>query len=165
MVSYLEKCFRRYKRLNKKITQLKEGPNTPSIRAGDVICIYGDTGPVYGVVTEEGVVKNCILLSPELFLAGDGLLLRVEHLVNLLRVTPINFYLTPNMYKACEPIGKLKQEDLARVVENFQNLRQKHWSGVRRKFFEYEMKRIEILYNAFLEFLRQVEWETQGSSN
>ena len=157
MVSYLEKCFRRYKRLNKKIRRLKEGPNTPSIRAGDVICIYGDTGPVYGLVFEDGVVKNCILLSPELLLPAEGLIVRVDHLVNSLRVTPINFYLTPSTQRACEVIGKLKQEDLTKVVGNHQKLREENWTGVRKEFFEYETKRIEILYDMFLEFLNQIE--------
>jgi len=156
-MGYLKRRLEFYKRTQKRIKSLKEGPKTTSIGLGDVICVWGDTGPIYGVVTEEGVVKNCILLSPELFLAGDGLLLRVKHLVNLLRVTPVNFYLTPSAQRACEVIGKLKQEDLTKVVENHQKLREENWTGVRKEFFEYETKRIEILYDMFLEFRKQNE--------
>ncbi|HBT39934.1 MAG: hypothetical protein H5T93_08045 [Pseudothermotoga sp.] len=156
-MSYLKKRLELYKRTQKRIKSLKEAPEITSFGPGDVVCIWGDTGPIYALVIEDGVVKNCILLSPELFLAGDGLLLRVKHLVNLLRVTPINFYLTPSAQRACERIGKLKQEELTKVVENHQKLRERSWTGVRKEFFEYETRRIEILYEMFLKFLSQTE--------
>jgi len=145
-VSYLEKRLKAYMRHAKKIKELKPGL-ARKVSVGDAVCLYGDNGPIYAVVMDDEEAKYCVVLTPELILSGEGLLVRVNHLVSLLRVTPLNFYLTRDMEKYCEVIGKV---DVERIAENHQKLKEKTYHGVRRKFYSYEAKRMEILYEMFL---------------
>ena len=146
-MSYLEKRLKAYMKETKKIEELKLGSKPGKVSAGDVVCLYGDNGPIYAVVMDDEEAKYCVVLTPELILSGEGLLVRVNHLVSLLRVTPLNFYLTRDMEKYCEVIGKV---DVERIAENHQKLKEKTYHGVRKRFYRYEVKRIGILYEMFL---------------
>lgn len=136
-LSYLEKRFKVYQRNTKKIKELKAGKAPKTLSTGDVICLYGDNSPIYAVVVEDGEIKNCVVLASELVLAGEGPLVRVNHLVSLLRVTPLNFYLTCDMEKYCEVIGKT---DAKKIVESHQ----------KRKTRSFELgKRGDCLWESF----------------
>jgi len=160
-MNYLEERLKIYMRDAKKIRKLKSVSRPRGISVGDVVCLYGDNGPIYAVVIDDDKeTKNCVVLTPELILSGEGLLVRVNHLVSLLRVTPLNFYLTRDMEKYCEVVGKV---DVERIAESYRKLKEKAYRGVRKRFYRYEVKRIEIVYNMFLEFLNEFEEKASDS--
>lgn len=157
----MEELLKLYRKEAKKIKELKSVSRSVEVGIGDVLCLYGDNGPIYAVVVEDdGEVKNCVVLTPELVLSGEGVLVKVNHLVSLLRVTPLNFYLTRGMERYCEVIGKT---DVQKILESHRRLKQIVHRGVRKRFYGYEVKRIEIVYRMFLESLNEFEEKASDS--
>lgn len=161
-LNYLKQQLRVYKKMYKKITKLKPAPKRQKFDVGDIICIYGEEDFVYAVVVAKtNQLSDCVLLTPELILAGDGLIVKVDHFVSALRVTPINFYVTDDIEQYCEVVARV---DVQKVLESHNQLKQREYHGVRKKFWQYETERIELLYSMFFNFLNRMEEQPQPLS-
>jgi hypothetical protein len=150
-MKYLERCFQEYKRAARPLTVEKlVEQGTKELQLGDLIAIYGED-VVYGLVFEKiGDMYNVILLTPQLILAGAGHKVEIDHLVRVVKITPINFYIKSDFIKYCEIVKKLDADELQKVVDSFRTLSSKDYKGVWRKFYNFEINRIKIFYDAFL---------------
>ncbi|ABS61246.1 hypothetical protein [Fervidobacterium nodosum] len=150
----LKEIFDNYKSISKVIEKPYE-VGIERLEIGDIFVVYAED-LVYGVVIEElDGVYNAIFLTSELILGGPGYKVKVNHLVSALKVTPINFYVIPELVKYCEVIGKV--QDLETLKENFRKLTEREYKGVWKSFYEWETKRIGIFYDAFLEYISTQE--------
>jgi len=148
-MKFLEEIFEEYKRGAKKLRKLVD-QGTEKLEIGDIIAIYGED-IAYGIVFEKiGDMYNAIFLTTELILGGSGQKIDLNHLVRSVKVTPINFYITNELVKYCEVIGKVKEDELRKIVDNFKKMASRKYKGIWKKFYNFEIKRIQMFYDAFL---------------
>jgi hypothetical protein len=146
IVKYLRDILKDYCQLSKPLGRILQ-QKTQQLEPGDVIAIYGDD-IVYGIVLEQaGDWYNAIYLTTELMLGGAGYRVAVNHLVDVAKVTPINFYVKP---EHCEVVRKLSQDELKQVVDSFKKLSQRQYKGIWQEFYTFETQRLQVLYDTFL---------------
>lgn len=163
-MKYLEEIFEEYKRGAKKLRNLVE-QGTEKLEIGDIIAIYGED-IAYGIVFEKiGDMYNAIFLTTELILGGAGQKIEIDHLVRSVKVTPINFYITNDLVKYCEVIGRVKEDELKKIVENFKKMANRKYKGIWEKFYTFEIKRIQIFYDAFLSKMINYEEHSKNEAD
>lgn len=163
-MKYLEEIFEEYKRGAKKLRKLVE-QGTEKLEIGDIIAIYGED-IAYGIVFEEiGDMYNAIFLTTELILGGAGQKIEIDHLVRSVKVTPINFYITNDLVKYCEVIGRVKEDELRKIVENFKKMANRKYKSIWEKFYTFEIKRIQIFYDAFLSKMINYEEHSENEAD
>ncbi|WP_448375836.1 hypothetical protein [Fervidobacterium sp.] len=163
-MKYLEEIFKEYKRGAKKLRKLVD-QGTEKLEIGDIIAIYGED-IAYGIVFEKiGDMYNAIFLTTELILGGAGQKIEIDHLVRSVKVTPINFYITNDLVKYCEVIGKVKEDELRKIVENFKKMANRKYRGIWEKFYTFEIKRIQIFYDAFLSKMINYEEHSENEAD
>jgi len=143
-MKYLEETFKEYKRGAKKLRNLVE-QGTKKLEIGDVIAIYGED-IVYGLVFEKiGEMYNVIYLTTELILGGAGYKIEIDHLIRSVKTTPINFYITSDFVK----YDRVEGNKLEKILDNFKKMANRY-KGIWKKFYNFEINRIKIFYDAFL---------------
>lgn len=153
-MSFLKKEIELYKNLFGKyklnIESLKRAPGGKALEVGDVFAIYGDI-LVYGVVIEKnGDLAECVLLSQDVFLSSSkALKIKVNHLVDYVYVTHVNFYIEDNFAKNyCQVIINVK-EDINKIAENVEELEEQIYTGPRKEYFDLLIDQISLLYDIF----------------
>lgn len=146
-MKYLEEIFEEYKKGSKKIRKLLE-QGTEKLEIGDIVAIYGED-IVYGLVFEKiGEMYNVIFLTTELVLGGAGYKIEIDHLIRSVKTTPINFYITSDFIKYCEPVRKVEENELEKIINNFNKMSSRKYKGIWKKFYNFEIKRIQIFNDA-----------------
>ena len=159
-MKYLEQIFEEYKKGAKKIRKLLE-QGTEKLEIGDIVAIYGED-IVYGLVFEKiGEMYNVIFLTTELVLGGAGYKIEIDHMVRSLKVTPINFYISP---KYCEVVGRVKKDEFEKILDNFKKMANRY-KGIWRKFYNFEINRIKIFYDAFLSSMINYEEHSENEDD
>lgn len=95
------------------------------VSVGDIIVLYGDL-PTYGLVRElTNSGADVIFLSSNLILSSvKALKLRINHLINLVAVSPIKLTVPYDVVsKYAERAGRVTNEQLNRILENFELLK------------------------------------------
>jgi hypothetical protein len=163
-MKYLEQIFQEYKKGSKKIRKLLE-QGTQKLDIGDVVAIYGED-IVYGLVFEKiGEMYNLIFLTTELVLGGAGYKIEIDHLVRTLKVTPLNFYIKSDFIKYCEVIGKVEENELEKIINNFNKMSSRKYKGIWNKFYNFEINRIRIFYDAFLSSMINYEEHSENEND
>ena len=145
-MKYLEEIFEEYKSARKLRNLVEQG--TKKLEIGDVIAIYGED-IVYGLVFEKiGEMYNVIFLTTELVLGGAGYKIEIDHLVRAVKVTPLNFYIKSDFIKYCEPVRKVEENELEKILDNFKKMANRKYKGIWKKFYNFEIKRIQIFNDA-----------------
>jgi len=145
-MKYLEEIFEEYKSARKLRNLVEQG--TKKLEIGDVIAIYGED-IVYGLVFEKiGEMYNVIYLTTELILGGAGYKIEIDHLVRAVKVTPLNFYIKSDFIKYCEPVRKVEENELEKILDNFKKMANRKYKGIWKKFYNFEIKRIQIFNDA-----------------
>jgi hypothetical protein len=146
-MKYLEEIFEEYKKGAKKIRKLLE-QGTEKLEIGDIVAIYGED-IVYGLVFEKiGEMYNVIFLTTELVLGGAGYKIEIDHLVRAVKVTPLNFYIKSDFIKYCEPVRKVEENELEKIINNFNKMSSRRYKGIWKKFYNFEIQRIQIFNDA-----------------
>jgi hypothetical protein len=159
-MKYLEQIFQEYKKGSKKIRKLSE-QGTEKLEIGDIVAIYGED-IVYGLVFEKiGEMYNAIFLTTELVLGGAGYKIEIDHMVRSLKVTPINFYISP---KYCEVVGRVKKDEFEKILDNFKKMANRY-KGIWKKFYNFEINRIKIFYDAFLSSMINYEEHSENEDD
>jgi len=159
-MKYLEQIFEEYKKGAKKIRKLLE-QGTEKLEIGDIVAIYGED-IVYGLVFEKiGEMYNVIFLTTELVLGGAGYKIEIDHMVRSLKVTPINFYISP---KYCEVVGRVKKDEFEKILDNFKKMANRY-KGIWKKFYNFEINRIKIFYDAFLSSMINYEEHSENEDD
>lgn len=158
-----KELFGKY-RLKKE--NLKELNESQEINIGDIFVIYGDL-PEYGlVISLNGDLYEAIYLSQEQFLSSSqALRLKINHVSDYVYLTHLNFYLSNDFAnKYCKVIGKVSKEDMEKVLENFETLKQEEYTGPRKEYFELLVERISLFYELFFEniFEELDKFENEG---
>jgi hypothetical protein len=121
---------------------------TEKLEIGDIVAIYGED-IVYGLVFEKiGEMYNVIFLTTELVLGGAGYKIEIDHLIRSVKTTPINFYITSDFIKYCEPVRKVEENELEKIINNFNKMSSRKYKGIWKKFYNFEIKRIQIFNDA-----------------
>lgn len=155
---YLEKILEDYKQSSVILNTLND-QGTKKLEVGDIVCAYGED-IAYGVIvgTVEEIYK-AVLLTSELILAGSGYKIKVDHLVKTLKVTPISFYITPEMVTYFEVIKHIDQQEVEKVIKSYEKKASREYHGVWKEFYDFESQRIEIFYKKFLEYIQSKDEE------
>jgi hypothetical protein len=150
-MKYLERCFQEYKRAARPLTVEKlVEQGTKELQLGDLIAIYGED-VVYGLVFEKiGEMYNIIFLTPELVLGGAGTKIEIDDLIRSVKVTPISFYITDDLVRYCEVVRKVNKHEFEKIVHSYKKLSGRKFNGIWKKFYDFEISRVKIFYDAFL---------------
>jgi len=163
-MKYLEQIFQEYKKGSKKIRKLLE-QGTQKLDIGDVVAIYGED-IVYGLVFEKiGEMYNLIFLTTELILGGAGYKIEIDHLVRAVKVTPLNFYIKSDFIKYCEPVRKVEENELEKIINNFNKMSSRQHKGIWKKFYNFEIKRIQIFNDALLSSMINYEEHSENEDD
>jgi hypothetical protein len=163
-MKYLEQIFQEYKKWSKKIRKLSE-QGTEKLEIGDIVAIYGED-IVYGLVFEKiGEMYNAIFLTTELILGGAGYKIEIDHLIRSVKTTPINFYITSDFIKYCEVIDRVKGNKLEKILENFNKMSSRKYKGIWKKFYNFEIKRIQIFNDALFSSMINYEEHSENEDD
>lgn len=95
------------------------------VSVGDIVALYGDL-PTYGLVRQlTNFGADVIFLSSNLILSSvKALKLRINHLINLVAVSPIELVVSYDVVSNyAERVGRVTDEQLNRILENFELLK------------------------------------------
>jgi hypothetical protein len=163
-MKYLEEIFEEYKKGSKKIRKLLE-QGTEKLEIGDIVAIYGED-IVYGLVFEKiGEMYNVIYLTTELILGGAGYKIQIDHLVRAVKLTPLNFYIKSDFIKYCEVIDRVEGNKLEKILDNFKKMANRKYKGIWKKFYNFEIKRIQIFNDAFLSSMINYEENSENEDD
>lgn len=129
---------------------------TKRLKLGDVVRIQGEDLTYAVVVERVGKLYKAIVVTPDITLSGTKLWFRLDDLCSILGVTPVAFYITPKTVRYCLPVANIKSE-LKNVKAEYERMASKNWGIIRRTFFDFLARQIEVFYKEFLDYVDMLD--------